>query len=160
MTAHYQFPARGAAPPVALHWYDGGLMPPRPAELPEGVGLDRGGGVIFVGSRGILLHGTYGERPTLFPESLREQAAAVPQSIPRIEGNHEMNWAAACKGHGTPSCPIDYAARLTEVMLLGIVALRAGRGRKISYDSQAMRITNAEDANQFLTREYRAGWSL
>jgi len=160
MTAHYEFPARGSAPPVALHWYDGGLMPPRPTALPDSVTLDRDGGVVLVGSRGILLHGTYGEEPTIFPESLREAAAAVPKTMPRIVGSHEMNWVAACKGQGAASCPIEYAARLTEVMLLGIVALRAGQGKKILYDGETMRITNVPEANQYLTREYRAGWAV
>jgi hypothetical protein len=160
MIAHYQFPARGAAPPVAMRWYDGGLMPPRPAGLPDSVTLDREGGVIFVGDRGLLMHGTYGGKPTLFPESLRGDAGQVPQKLPRITGSHEMNWVAACKGQGQATCPFDYAARLTEVMLLGVVALRAGQGVKIHYDGAAMRITNPTSANQFLTREYRSGWSV
>ncbi|MBL8988525.1 MAG: Gfo/Idh/MocA family oxidoreductase [Gemmatimonadales bacterium] len=160
MLAHYQFPAKGSRPPVTMTWYDGGLMPPRPAALPDDVALDREGGVIFVGDRGILLHGTYGAKPTLFPESLRPEAAAVPKTMPRIVTSHEMNWANACKGQGSPTCPIDYAARLTEVMLLGVVALRAGQGVKLHYDGAAMKITNHAQANRYLTREYRAGWSV
>ena len=70
-----------------------------------------------------------------------------------------MNWALACKGEATVTSPFDYAARLTEVMLLGIVALRMGQGRKIEYDGDHMRVTNIEEANQYLTREYRPGWS-
>jgi hypothetical protein len=66
----------------------------------------------------------------------------------------------ACKGEATVSCPFDYAAPLTEVMLLGIVALRAGPGQKILYDAQNMKVTNIAAANAYLTREYRAGWSL
>jgi hypothetical protein len=160
MVAHYLFPARGSRPPVTMHWYDGGLMPARPAMLPEDVPLDRGGGVLFVGDRGVLLHGTYGENPTLYPEPLREAARAVPQTLARIADSHEMNWANACKGVGTATCPFDYAARLTEVMLLGIVALRAGQGVKLHYDAAGMRITNRPDANRYLTREYRAGWAV
>ena len=67
-----------------------------------------------------------------------------------------MNWVDAAKGKTQASCPFEYASRLTEVMLLGIVALRAGK--KINYDGAAMRITNATPANDFLTREYRQGW--
>ena len=66
----------------------------------------------------------------------------------------------ACKEGGVASCPFDYGAKLTEVMLLGIAALRAGQGRKIEYDGAAMRVTNAEKANKFLTREYRDGWEV
>jgi predicted dehydrogenase len=160
MTAHYRFPRRGMMPPVEMHWYDGGLMPPRPEDLPSDVALDRTGGVIMEGERGILMHETYGRDPTLYPEGLMEEAATVPQTFTRIEDSHEMNWANACKGQGKATCPFSYAAPLTEVMLLGMVALRAGQGRKIYYDGPQMRITNDDDANQFLTREYRAGWGM
>jgi hypothetical protein len=67
-----------------------------------------------------------------------------------------MNWVEAAKGKTEASSPFDYAARLTEVMLLGIVSLRAGR--KIEYDAANMRVTNIPWANQFLGREYRSGW--
>ena len=143
-----------------MHWYDGGLMPPRPELLPPDVIMEREGGVIFVGDRGILLHETYGRNPLLFPVDLQDEAAAIPQTYARIEESHEMNWALACKGQTTATTPIDYAARLTEVMLLGIVALRTGQGRKIEYDGENMRVTNVEEANQYLTREYRPGWSV
>ena len=68
-----------------------------------------------------------------------------------------MNWCDACKGNGKASTPFEYAARLTEVMLLGVVALRAGE--KIHYDGANMKITNSKDANDFLKREYRKGFS-
>ena len=160
MTVHYEFPARGERPPVVMHWYDGGLMPPRPELLPPDVPMEREGGVIFVGDRGILLHETYGRNPLLFPVELQEEAATVPQTYARIEESHVMNWALACKGQATATTPFDYAARLTEVMLLGFVALRTGQGRKIEYDGENMRVTNVEAANQYLTREYRPGWSM
>lgn len=157
---HYEFPRRGLMPPVSLHWYDGGLMPQRPELLPADVELEREGGVIFVGERGLLMHETYGRNPRLFPEELHEEAESVPQNYDRIEGSHEMNWANACKSGSEATCPFSYAAPLTEVMLLGLVALRAGQGVKIEYDAAAMRVTNSEEANRFLTREYREGWSL
>ena len=160
MTVHYEFPARGSAPPVRMSWYDGGLMPPRPPELPDDLQLNREGGVIFVGEKGILMHETYGSKPRLYPDALMQQTAAVPQTMPRIERSHELNWVAACKGQATASSPIEYAAQLTEVMLLGIVALRTGQGRKILYDAERMQVTNVPEANQYLTREYRAGWSV
>ncbi|NOT07322.1 MAG: Gfo/Idh/MocA family oxidoreductase [Gemmatimonadales bacterium] len=160
MTAHYEFPARGTRPPVKLSWFDGGLMPPRPEVLPDSVTLNREGGVIFLGSKGILMHETYGAKPTIFPDALMQEARAVPKTMARITTSHEMNWAEACKGKGQASSPFDYAAPLTETMLLGIVALRAGQGRKILYDADTMTITNAADANQYLTREYRGGWAI
>jgi hypothetical protein len=160
MTAHYEFPARGMQPPVRVNWYDGGLMPPRHPLLPDDLVLNREGGVLYIGEWGVLMHETYGRNPTLLPASLLEQAQAVPQVYPRIGDNHETNWIRACKRETQATSPFEYAGPLTEVMLLGIVALRAGQGAKIVFDPVSMRITNAEEANQYLTREYRAGWTL
>jgi predicted dehydrogenase len=160
MTVHYEFPARGMQPPVRVNWYDGGLMPPRHPLFPDDLTLNRSGGVLYIGEWGVLMHETYGSNPRLFPESLLEQAKAVPQTYPRIGDDHETNWIRACKRETQPTCPFEYAAPLTEVMLLGLVALRAGQGKKIVFDPASMRITNDEAANQYLTREYRAGWSL
>jgi hypothetical protein len=69
-----------------------------------------------------------------------------------------MNWVEAAKGKTPASSPFEYAARLTETMLLGVVSLRAGT--KIHYDAANMRVTNSEKANEFLRREYRTGWTL
>ena len=68
-----------------------------------------------------------------------------------------MNWVDAAKGKTQASCPFEYAAKLTEVMLLGMVALRAGK--KIEYDGENMRVTNSVKANDFLRREPRQGWT-
>ncbi|MBI4421444.1 MAG: Gfo/Idh/MocA family oxidoreductase [Gemmatimonadetes bacterium] len=160
MTVHYEFPARGLQPPVSMTWYDGGLMPPRPDALPDDVVLTREGGVLFIGERGVLLHETYGDNPRLFPASLHRGPIADPKSIARVEGHHEKNWVNGCKDQGQASCPIEYAARLTETMLLGIVALRTGQGRKILYDGDTMTVANAPEANQYLKREYRSGWAV
>jgi predicted dehydrogenase len=157
---HYEFPARGDQPALKLHWYDGGLMAARPELLPEDVPLNAEGGVIYVGDKGILMHETYGKNPRIWPDSLMEAAKAVPEKYPRISDTHPMNWANACKGKGQAASPFEYAAPLTETMLLGIVALRTGQGRKIHYDGENMKVTNVPEANQFLTREYRAGWDL
>jgi hypothetical protein len=159
-SVHYQFPARGSQPPVKLSWYDGGLYPPRPDLLPDDVTLKSEGGVIFIGEKGILMNDTYGANPRLFPVALTEAAALVPRSYPRVQWSHALNWAKAAKGQATASSPLEYAALLTETMLLGIVALRTGQGRKILYDGENMKITNIPEANQYLTREYRAGWSI
>ena len=157
---HYEFGRRGLLPPVDMHWYDGGLMPRRHPLLPDDVPLDRGGGVLFVGERGLLLHETYGRNPRVYPVELQEEADAVAPTYPRIEDTHEMNWANACKGIGEATSPFSYAAPLTETMLLGLVALRAGQGARIEYDAAGMRVTNHEKANQYLVREYRDGWSI
>ncbi|HEY5061801.1 MAG TPA: Gfo/Idh/MocA family oxidoreductase [Gemmatimonadaceae bacterium] len=159
-TVHYQFPAVGSRAAVKLNWYDGGLFPPRPDGLPDEVKLDSEGGGIFVGDKGILIHNTYGENPRLFPMSVAQTGAEVPQTLPRIAESHQMNWVRACKGETQASSPFEYGAALNETMVLGVAALRAGQGRKVVYDGEKMQFTNAPDANQFLTREYRAGWAL
>ena len=170
MTVHYEFAARGSQPPVKLTWYDGGLMPPRPDHLPDDITLLRGGGGYFVGAKGILMYDTYGNNPRLYPESLKAAADRVPQTQERVpvsltpEGTpasiHIANWANAIMGKAKPSSAFEYASRLTETMLLGLVALRVGQGRKILYDGVNARITNVPDANFLLTRDYRAGWSV
>lgn len=107
MTAHYEFPARGSQPPVMLHWYDGGLMPPRPPFIPDGtpLALGDGGGGVFIGEKGIITYETYGNNPTVYPESVAEAAARVPKSVARVDVAHETNWAQACKGQGQASSP-------------------------------------------------------
>jgi len=157
---HYQFAARGAQPPVKLFWFDGGIYPPRPDVLPDDVELKSEGGVIYIGEKGVLLHDTYGANPRLFPQGLMDAAAAVPKSIPRIEWTHELNWTKAIRGEAKASSPLEYAAQLTETMLLGLVALRTGPGKKILYDGERGQITNIAEANQFLTRDYRSGWAI
>jgi hypothetical protein len=158
MSTRYEFPARGSRPPVTMYWYDGGLSPMILADVPRPDG--DGGGAIFIGEKGYLTHQTYGDNPKIFPASLAAEAERLPKTFERVDTGHEVNWARACKGEARASCPFDYAAPLTEVMLLGIVALRAGQNQRIDYDATNMKITNVPDANQWLTREYRAGWAL
>ena len=157
---HYQFAARGSMPPVKLFWSDGGLYPPRPDVLPDDVTLISEGGVIFIGEKGILINDTYGSNPRCYPVGLMEAAAKVPKTMPRITWSHELNWAKAIRGECKSSSPIEYAAQLTETMLLGVAALHAGQGRKVLYDADKAEFTNAPDANQYLTRDYRAGWAI
>jgi hypothetical protein len=175
-TTYYEFPARGSRPAVKLTWYDGGFMPPRPEEMGE-TRLNADGGIMYVGTRGKMLQDTYGANPRFLPQSLHDQlTSSAPKTLlPRIaHQEHEMNWVEAIKGKAEVSCPLDYAGPLTEVMLLGVVALRAGQmegaraiGSKIQYDAENMKVTNLVqignntiDPNEFLTRTYRQGFEL
>jgi hypothetical protein len=156
---HYEF---GNAPggPLHLTWYDGGLMPPTPERMPPGR-MDPGGGVMFVGESGWMLHETYGLNPVLFGEGVAERAAAIPVSLSRIAGGmdeHEMNWIRAIRGEERISSPFEDAVPLNETMLLGLVALRAEQ--PIAYDGEVGRVTNVADANRYLDREYRKGWEF
>jgi len=153
----YEFPARAAMPAVKMTWYDGGLLPPKPVEMGDEE-LNKTGGALLVGTRGKLLHETYGKNPRLLPHALHKSFGEPPRKLARIPNeNHEMNWVDAAKGKTTASSPFEYAAKLTEVMLLGVVALRAGK--RIEYDAKQMQITNVPAANEYLRREPRSGWS-
>jgi predicted dehydrogenase len=165
-TTYYEFPARGSMPPVRMTWYDGGLLPPKPAEVPE-QRMNPDGGLMYVGSKGKLIQDTYGGNPRLYQNGKQVASPATPpQKLPRIaHEEHEMNWVETIKGQAEISSPFEYATRLTEVMLLGIVALRAGQ--KIQYDGANMRITNSVatrdqplEGEQLLRREYRQGFGL
>lgn len=156
---HYQFPARGEMPPVKLHWYDGGLLPERPAELEENRQLDPEDGVLFVGDRGkMLVTGWGGEHPRLLPASLDRAYQRPAKTLPRSIG-HYKEWIQACKTGAPTRSHFDFAGPLTEAVLLGSVCIRNG-GDKLVWDSANMKITNDLDASRYLHYQYRQGWSL
>jgi predicted dehydrogenase len=147
--ARYEFPARGDMPPLALTWYDGGLMPPRPRDLEPGRRMDD---VIYIGEKGTLM----GHR--LIPEARMRSYGRPPKRLPRSPGHHQ-EWVDACRGGPRAGADfVDHGGLLTEVCLLGNVALRAGT--KLQWDGPGMRVTNDPPANRFLRREYRPGWTL
>lgn len=164
----FEFPARGEMPPLKVHWYDGGLLPPQPDELEPGRTLPHDDGVIFVGDKGILLaEGSGAQWPRLLPESRMKEYKQPPKTLPRSPG-HYQQWIEACK-NGTPtSSNFDVAGPITECMLLGTVALRTGKERgggcrirqKLYWDGPNMKITNDAAANELLHFKYRQGWTL
>lgn len=152
MIVCYEFPARGARPPVALTWYDGGK---RPKILAEQKIREIGDGVLFVGEKGMLL-ANYDRRWLLPEESFRDFKAPEP-TIPSSIGHH-AEWIRACK-EGTPTtCNFDYSGALTETVLLGNVAYRAGR--KLAWNAESLTAEGCPEAERFLRREYRKGWTL
>lgn len=154
----YNFPARGDMPPVKLVWYDGGLRPERPEELEEDQVLGGGGnGILFIGDKGKIMCGGWGGTPVLLPQSRMDEFKRPPKTIPRSKGHHR-DWLDACKGGPQPSSNFEYAARLTEIVLLGNVALRTGK--KIYWDYENMRAKNAPEAEKFIKETYRKGWEL
>ena len=155
-TTHYDFPARGQRAPVKLLWYDGGLKPPRPENLPDGEWLESGG-TMYVGTEGTLLH-MDGIR--LLTDEGDTELPDVPELSARIEGeSHENNWLRAIRGEEEATSPFSFAVPLTEAVLLGVVSLRAGN-RKLHWDPENMRVMNFPDANQYMRREARSGWDL
>jgi hypothetical protein len=153
----YEFAARGDRPAVTMTWYDGGLMPPTPAELPPGKRLPDNG-VLYVGSKGKMYHGSHGGMPELLPQALHEEATKVPRTMQRSPGHYE-EWLLACKGGPKPVSNFDYAGPLSETVLLGVLALRAP-GRRLEWDSVSLKIKNAPEFDQYVHTEYRKGWSL
>jgi predicted dehydrogenase len=153
----YQFPERAGFPPVKLTWYDGGMRPPRPEELEDGQRLGTGG-TLFIGDKGKML----GYR--LIPNSRMKEYKKPPQMIDRSPG-HFVEWIEACKGGKPAGSNFDHAGPLAEVVLLGNIALRPELREKMNrtklhWDGSEMKITNILEANEFLRREYRKGWTL
>jgi predicted dehydrogenase len=153
---HYEFPKRGDMPPVVVKWYDGGLMPPRPVELEEERNL-RDEGIYFVGDKGVLLMGGWAESPRIIPETKMLAYTRPPERIPRVQGHHR-DWIDACKGGNPASSNFDYAGPLTEMVLLGQVALRTGK--KIYWDAANLKATNTSDADKYIKPAFRDGWNL
>jgi hypothetical protein len=160
--ATWRFGQRGALAPVTVHWYDGGLRPPTPAGLDPDDPRQRVGegrdGIYFVGETGILTCGGWSGMPRLLPAERNREYRRPPKTLPRVEGGHHADWLVACKG-GRPACSnFDYASRLAEFVLLGNVALRAGK--PIKWDPANMKATNVPAADRFLKDAYRPGWEL
>jgi hypothetical protein len=173
----FEFPARGDQPPVTLWWFDGGNKPSKEVTSNVVSLLDKvsGSGCILVGDKGELFSPDDGDGDFRFFAKLKDEkdltrateheaAKAIPQTIPRnlfrggTDERQHLEWIAACKG-GTPAYSnFDVAAYLTEIMLLGCVALRTGK--KLEWDGPKMRANNAPEASHFVRREYRKGWKL
>jgi predicted dehydrogenase len=146
-----------AMPACKLVWYDGGLRPPRPDGLPEGAKMGDNGRLL-VGDKGFILN------TKVFPADRAEVADKIPNTIARSAGHYE-EWIAACKGGAPAGSNFDWAGPLAESVLLGNVALRVQLREdltlgKLLWDGPALKFTTLADANQFVRREYRAGWSL
>jgi predicted dehydrogenase len=155
---HYRFPARADRPALTLHWYDGGLLPERPAELEPGQELDPEDGILLVGERGkILVEGWGGEHPRLLAGGAGPYRR--PASDPTAHQRHHADWVAACRTGRPTRSPFSFAGPLTEAVLLGAVCIRNG-GRTLHWDSPNLRITNDPRANDLLHYAYRPGWTL
>jgi predicted dehydrogenase len=171
-----KFPGKDGKPDVKLTWMDGNIRPERPDELgpDEKMGNDDGGAIIE-GTKGKMMCGCYGANPTLLPTS-KTKEINVPQTIERVPGGqegHYAQWVNACiagYGKGKTSSNFDYAGPLTETVLFSNLALRSwyvknssgkfeGR-KKILWDAKNMKVTNFDDANQFIKREYRDGYAM
>jgi predicted dehydrogenase len=159
----YRFPAREEMPAVDLTWWDGGLVPARPAGLEAGRRMgDLDGGILLIGDEGAILAGCYGESPRVVPESRMRRYRRPGRTLERIpEGpdGHEQDWIRACKGGKPASSSFEYSGPLSETVLMGNLAVRFP-DRELLWNGEAMEVTNDEDANAYVRREYREGWAL
>ncbi len=153
----WEFPARGELPPVALHWYDGGLHPPVFKELEADGAAMPSEGMLFVGDRGKLLADFTGGNPRLIPNARMREFKQPPQTLPRPIGELEQ-WIRACKGGMASDAALDKVYPFAETILLGTIALRVDK--KLSWDHEKTSFANAPEANELMTRTYRPGWEL
>ncbi|MBP7935901.1 MAG: Gfo/Idh/MocA family oxidoreductase [Phycisphaerae bacterium] len=153
----WEFPARGSMPPVSVFWYDGGLRPVRPRHMEPKRPLEDEG-MILVGDEGALVCGFCGQKPRLVPAARADAFKPPPKTLPRSIGHHE-EWLQACRGGEPAGANFEFAATVTEALLLGNVALRFP-GRTLEWNWPALKVNNLPDANKFVHREYRQGWSI
>ncbi|MFC1538453.1 Gfo/Idh/MocA family protein [Candidatus Latescibacterota bacterium] len=170
----WEFPARGEMPLLNVHWYDGGMKPHRPPELDLKTPMPQAG-LLFVGDRGKLISAYYGGNPfrsrrggeqtrglpggLLLPEDKFKDFRQPPESLRRVfKPDHYLEWTEGCKTGTATVVPIEFGCQLTEMALLGSLALRTGR--LLEWDAKAMRITNDEDANSLIDPPYHNGWKL
>ena len=156
LMARWTFAARGDRPPVELTWYHGGKRPElsKEADLPNWPIA-----VLFVGSEGMLITAieVLPIKYELHPKVKFADFQPPPQTIPRSIG-HYREWIMACKTGSPTTCNFDYSGPLTETVLLGNVAYRTGE--KLQWDAKNLKATNCSEADQFIHREYRKGWTL
>jgi hypothetical protein len=153
MQARYEYRESGEQPAVALTWYQGTNKPDiwKKGDIPQWPSA-----VLFVGDKGMLIS-DYGKHMLLLPGDKFGDITRPPQSIPKSVG-HYQEWIGACKTGSPTTCPFSYSGWLTEANHLGNVAYRVGK--KLEWDAEKMRVTNAPEAEPFLTRAHRPGWKL
>jgi predicted dehydrogenase len=152
MHVTYEYEARGDLPPLRLTWYQGTDKPEpwRTGAIPKWDSA-----VLFVGSKGMLLS-DYGKHVLLPEKEFRDFKRPEP-FIPKSLGHH-AEWIHACKTGAPTTCSFAYSGLLTEANHLGNVAYRTGH--KLEWNSASLHARNAPEAEPYLRREYRKGWSL
>ncbi len=156
----FEFPARGAKPPVALHWYDGGQHPAPPLDWDRKQPFPKSG-MLMIGNKTTLLTGERPDSPRLLPDSLWEEFKLnLPaKTIPRVKGGPFQEWIRAIKEEGPlPGSNFDYSARLTEMSLVGVMAQRTNHD--IEWDAANMRVTNHEGMEHIIRQPARRGWDF
>ena len=154
----FQFPAKGNRPPVKVVWYDGPQKPAKPEEMQSNENLP-GIGALVVGEKGKIVYGSHGAgNVRVLSEEKMRGLSKEPKRLAKSPGHHE-EWIKACKTGGQPGSHFGYGGPLTEIALLGVIAIMS-KGEKLEWDAQAGRFKNNEKANRFLRPDFREGWSL
>jgi predicted dehydrogenase len=157
-TIRYEFPARGDRPAVTLFWYDGVVTPPHPAQLEPQREFPRTGAVV-VGDKGSIMYGSHGASGVqLIPQARMQEFRKPPQTMPRSPGHHE-EWIRACKRGTKAGSNFDYGGPLTELAMLGLLALRFHR-QELLWDTNSLQVTNLPAANAWTRPPRRPGWEL
>lgn len=155
----FQFPARGKMPPLKLTWFDGHFTVPRPPMLEAGRQMPESGAVIY-GSKETLMHDSHGASGLrVIPENRMLTFKRPAKTLPRVTGKHEEDWIRACKDGKPASSHFEYGGALTEMVLLGVIAMRVPN-EKLEWNGAKMQFTNNAQANEFVKATYREGWSL
>lgn len=155
----YHFPARGSRPPVKMVWYDGGKLPPRPEGLEATRNLGDNG-IYFVGDKGCILAGGWSGTPRIVPETKMQQFVLPAKTIPRCQNGHRAEFLEACKT-GNPQDAKSgfwYSAPFTESLLVGLLAVRFGK--RVEWDTQALKSPNTPEADAIIHKAYRAGFGI
>lgn len=157
----WTFARKDGLPDLKFHWYDGGIIPVRPEDL-EATRIIGGesGGVLINGTKGKLIHATTGSGPRLIPETFMKEYGLPEKTIPRSPGI-QQEWIQAIKDGTKSTTDFEYSSKLTEMMLLGNIAIFMHEQNTIlEWDTKKLKFTNLDKANEFLHYEYRSGWSL
>ncbi len=152
MEVTYEYGPRGNMPPLELTWYQGKN---KPTLWQDGSIPQWGGGMLFVGDKGMLLS-NYGKH-VLLPEKDWVDFEPPEPTIPKSLGHH-AEWIHACKTGAPTTCNFEYAGKLTEANHLGNVAFRTGK--KLVWDAKNLRVSNVPAADSLIRRQYRSGWNL
>ena len=157
----WNFPERGEMAPVKLVWYDGGMRPTRPDIIKDGDVMGTNG-LMLVGDNGSLFSDWRKWR--IYPDARATEYGEPPKVLPRSPGHH-AEWIRACKGGEPAGSNFEWSGPLTEAVLLGNVALRPQLREeltkvKLQWNADQLAFSNHEGANQFLRRDYRAGWEI
>jgi predicted dehydrogenase len=156
----YTFPARGNRPAIRVVWRDGSLYPPRPREVADpALWPPESSGQLWIGDDGKLLAGIYGENPRLLNEPRQAEITARPpaQQYPRTEGSY-AEWITACKGGPPAGSNFDFAGPLTEMVLLGNLAVRTGQ--PVDIDPQTGDVKSPGVPAEYLRPVARQGWTV